>query len=131
MNTTKKQREFEDLFTKIDKTIPSEILNGEELSIKIEDLKESIAKTRTQLKEIINENTQREQHNTRIQVILEQTREFEKELEGVKKGLSKQEKVFNNLEVLKRSFSTNGLVAYKHTHVTRIGVFFVMSKRFT
>ena len=100
-------------FTKIDKTIPSEILNGEELSIKIEDLKESIAKTRTQLKEIINENTQREQHNTRIQVILEQTREFEKELEGVKKGLSKQEKVFNNLEVLKRSFSTNGLVAYK------------------
>jgi len=112
-NKQKKQREFEDLFTKIDKTIPSEILNGEELSIKIEDLKESIAKTRTQLKEIINENTQREQHNTRIQVILEQTREFEKELEGVKKGLSKQEKVFNNLEVLKRSFSTNGLVAYK------------------
>jgi len=112
-NKQKKQREFEDLFTKIDKTIPSEILDGEELSIKIGELKESIAKTKTQLREIINENTQREQHNTRIEVILEQTREFEKELEGVTKGLFKQEKIFNNLEVLKRSFSTNGLVAYK------------------
>ena len=109
----KKQREFEDLFTRIDKTIPSEVLDGEELKGKIDKLNKSINRTKAQLREIINENTQREQHNTRIQVILEQTGEFEKELEGVKESLLEQEKVATNLEVLKRSFSTNGLVAYK------------------
>ena len=109
----KKQREFEDLFTRVDYKLPSTILDGEELKGKIEDLKSSINRTKAQLREIIDENTQREQHNTRIQVILEQTGEFEKELEGVKESLLEQEKVFANLEVLKRAFSTNGLVAYK------------------
>ncbi len=109
----KKQREFEDLFTRIDKTIPSEVLDGEELKVQIDSLKLSITKTKAQLREIIDENTRREHHNTRIQVILEQTGEFEKELEGVKENLLEQEKVFANLEVLKRAFSTNGLVAYK------------------
>ena len=112
-NKEKKQREFEDLFTRVDYKLPSTILDGEELKGKIEDLKSSINRTKAQLREIIDENTQREQHNTRIQVILEQTGEFEKELEGVKESLLEQEKVFANLEVLKRAFSTNGLVAYK------------------
>ena len=109
----KKQKEFEDLFTRVDYKLPSTILDGEELKGKIEELKSSINRTKAQLREIIDENTQREQHNTRIQVILEQTGEFEKELEGVKESLLEQEKVFANLEVLKRAFSTNGLVAYK------------------
>ena len=112
-NKEKKQREFEDLFTRVDYNLPGTILNGEELKGKIEDLKSSINRTKAQLREIIDENTRREQHNTRIQVILEQTGEFEKELEGVKESLLEQEKVFANLEVLKRAFSTNGLVAYK------------------
>ena len=112
-NKEKKQREFEDLFTRVDYNLPGTILNGEELKGKIEDLKSSINRTKAQLREIIDENTRREQHNTRIQVILEQTREFERELEGVKENLLEQEKVFANLEVLKRAFSTNGLVAYK------------------
>ena len=109
----KKQKEFEDLFTRVDYKLPSTILDGEELKGRIEELKSSINRTKAQLREIIDENTQREQHNTRIQVILEQTGEFEKELEGVKESLLEQEKVFANLEVLKRAFSTNGLVAYK------------------
>jgi len=112
-NKEKKQREFEDLFTRVDYKLPSTILDGEELKGKIEDLKSSINRTKAQLREIIDENTRREQHNTRIQVILEQTGEFERELEGVKENLLEQEKVFANLEVLKRAFSTNGLVAYK------------------
>ena len=97
----------------MDYKLPSTILDGEELKGKIEDLKSAINRTKAQLREIIDENTRREQHNTRIQVILEQTGEFEKELEGVKESLLEQEKVFANLEVLKRAFSTNGLVAYK------------------
>ena len=109
----KKTREFEDLFTRVDYELPSSILDGEELKGKIDELKSSITRTKAQLREIIDENTRREQHNTRIQVILEQTREFEKELKGVKESLLEQEKVFANLEVLKRAFSTNGLVAYK------------------
>ena len=81
----KKQREFEDLFTRVDYKLPSEVLDGEELKGKIDELKSSINRTKAQLREIINENTQREQHNTRIQVILEQTGEFEENLKELRK----------------------------------------------
>ena len=65
------------------------------------------------MQEVINENSKRQKHNTRIQVILEQTEEFERELEKITEGLSEQEKISTNLEVLKKAFSTNGLIAYK------------------
>ena len=49
----------------------------------------------------------------RIQVIQEQTEEFLSELENAQKELNEIDSVFSNLEVLKKAFSTNGLIAYK------------------
>ena len=50
---------------------------------------------------------------TRIQVILEQTDEFKSQLDSAEKELVAQQEIVNNLEVLKKAFSTNGLLAYK------------------
>jgi len=112
-NKQKMQRDFEELFTKMDSSLPSQVLDANELNSGISELKLKISRAREELQEVINENSKRQKHNTRIQVILEQTEEFERELEKITEGLSEQEKISTNLEVLKKAFSTNGLIAYK------------------
>ena len=109
----KKQKDFEDLFGRVDQALPSDFLDGNQLERSIEELRAKLNETSKKLKETIDENSRRQKHNTRIQVIEEQTTEFERELEGIEKELSEQEKISTNLEVLKRAFSTNGLIAYK------------------
>ena len=113
MSKQKMQRDFEDLYGKVNNTLPTDLLDGNQLTINIDELKTKITTARTELKGVIDENSRRQKHNTRIQVIVEQTEQFERELEGITKELSEQEKVNTNLEVLKRAFSTNGLIAYK------------------
>ena len=109
----KKQKDFEDLYGRVDQTLSSDLLDGNQLERSIEELRAKLNETSKKLKETIDENSRRQKHNTRIQVIEEQTAEFERELEGIEKELSEQEKISTNLEVLKRAFSTNGLIAYK------------------
>ena len=112
-NKQKMQRDFEELFTRVNNSLPSQVLDANELNSSISELKLKISRAREELQEVINENSKRQKHNTRIQVILEQTEEFERELEKITEGLSEQEKISTNLEVLKKAFSTNGLIAYK------------------
>ena len=112
-NKQKKQKDFEDLYGRVDQTLSSDLLDGNQLERSIEKLRAKLNETSKKLKETIDENSRRQKHNTRIQVIEEQTAEFERELEGIEKELSEQEKISTNLEVLKRAFSTNGLIAYK------------------
>ena len=112
-NKQKKQKDFEDLYGRVDQTLSSDLLDGEQLERSIEELRAKLNETSKKLKETIDENSRRQKHNTRIQVIKEQTAEFERELKGIEKELSEQEKISTNLEVLKRAFSTNGLIAYK------------------
>ena len=112
-NKQKKQKDFEDLYGRVDQALSSDLLDGNQLERSIEKLRAKLNETSKKLKETIDENSRRQKHNTRIQVIEEQTTEFERELEGIEKELSEQEKISTNLEVLKRAFSTNGLIAYK------------------
>ena len=109
----KMQRDFEDLYGRVDLTLPSDILDANELKNNIKVLMDKVKSARSNLQEVIDENSKRQKHNTRIQVILEQTEEFTEQLKGLEKDLSKQEKVHTNLEILKRAFSNNGLIAYK------------------
>tara|TARA_A100001015_G_scaffold131660_1_gene146154 strand:- start:5067 stop:6875 length:1809 start_codon:yes stop_codon:yes gene_type:complete len=109
----KMQRDFEDLYGRVDNTLPTEPLDANELESNINLLRSKLNTISKTLKETIDENSKRQRHNTRIQVILEQTDEFKRQLEELEKDLSEQEKVNTNLEILKRAFSTNGLVAYK------------------
>ena len=107
------KREFEDLHSRIDKSLPTDTLDGGDLATKIQELKGSITHAKSQIQEIAEQNEERTKKNTRVQVILEQTTEFETELEGITDKLSKVEEKAGHIEVLKKAFSTNGLIAYK------------------
>ena len=69
--------------------------------------------TRNKIQKVVEENEQRERHNTRIGIILEQTGQFQEQLAQLENALESSENKLAILETLKKAFSTNGLLAYK------------------
>ena len=107
------KREFEDLHSRIDNDLPTNTFHAGDLSNRINQLKKKITDAKSQIQKIAEDNEETTRKNTRIQVILEQTGEFENELEEVTNKLSEIEEKSGHIEILKKAFSTNGLIAYK------------------
>ena len=110
---SKKQKEWEELYRSVDSTLPTVLVDEEVLKVRITNIRNTIASQKNEIDVLQRENEARSAYNAKIEVISEQTAEFEKQLEevvsrynvlGMKKG---------NLEILKKAFSTNGLIAYK------------------
>ena len=109
----KSRTDWENLYRSIDRNLPSQSINPEQLDSRIHSLREGLQEAKDRISEIAGENEKRTKRNTRIQVIKEQTNEFIKQLEECTKEIEIQNKLESNLEILKKSFSTNGLLAYK------------------
>ena len=109
----KVERDWVDLFRSIDKSLPDISLDKGELEGKLEDVRANLLLAKEQLSSTARENERRTKQNTRIQVIQEQTDGFTNEREQVSAVLDKQKALVSNLEILKKAFSTNGLLAYK------------------
>lgn len=109
----KAQKEWEELYRNIDQSLPSEILDRDDLVEKAEEVKLRLSEAKAKVTEISKENERRTKQNTRIQVILEQTDAFTAELNELLEKLTHEKELAANLEVLKKAFSTNGLLAYK------------------
>jgi len=107
------QRDWEDLFRSIDEDLPSQLLDPAELRARADGISERISDAKERMVRVARENEQITKRNTRIQVILEQTEEFEQELFELNELLDIEQDLVSNLEVLKKAFSTNGLLAYK------------------
>ena len=107
------ERDWEDLYRSIDRTLPVALLDKDELEKRLARVRDDLGRTKSEVERIAKENEQRTRHNTRIQVIQEQTDEFCAQLEKAQEKLKSIAELSSNLEVLKKSFSTNGLVAYK------------------
>lgn len=108
-----KQKEFEDLLRSIDRSMPSEYLDENELQKQLSIVSAKIESISKSIKVIAAENQKAEKHNTRIQIILEQTDKFKNDLEKITNKLETIQEKLSSLEVLKKAFSTNGLLAYK------------------
>ena len=109
----KDRKNWEDLYRSYDKSLPTDILAESEVDSKIAELKSVLSEARTQLAENAAENERRTRLNTRIQVIQEQTAEFVEQQEEYEGKLAGNQKLETELDILKKSFSTNGLLAYK------------------
>jgi len=104
---------WEDLFRSIDDKLPAEVPNSEELQEKIAKLKRRISDRRSRVEEVIAENERIERHNTRLGIIEEQQTDFEKQLDELSSSIINVEEKLSHVEILKKAFSTNGLLAYK------------------
>jgi DNA repair exonuclease SbcCD ATPase subunit len=107
------QRDWEDLFRSIDEKLPSTILDKQELESRARRVQERISDAKERLVRLTRENETITKRNTRIQVILEQTDDFQQQLFELNELLDLEAAIASNLEVLKKAFSTNGLLAYK------------------
>ena len=111
--STERIRDWEGYFRSIDNELPKRVLDKAQIESQIRTLENKVENARTTLEEVIDENNKRERHNTRIDIISEQTTEFENELNDVTNNLRRIEDKLSILEILKKAFSTNGLLAYK------------------
>ena len=109
----KLQKEWEDLFRNIDNTLPSNILDAEELQERLDKVTEKLKTAKAKLADIASQNEEITKRNTRIEIIEAQTDGFLKKLAAAKEVLNEQQDLDSNLEILKKAFSTNGLLAYK------------------
>tara|TARA_R110002124_G_scaffold137466_1_gene300254 strand:- start:1176 stop:2969 length:1794 start_codon:yes stop_codon:yes gene_type:complete len=109
----KGQRDWEDLLRSFDRTLPTTILDQEQLEDRLLFFQNSLQESKTRISEIATENERRTKLNTRIQVIQEQTAEFVEQQEEYDGRLLGTQKLESELDVLKKAFSTNGLLAYK------------------
>ena len=110
---SKAQRDWESLYQHIDRDLQTLILDKGELDRRLLGVQGRVREAQEKLHEISRENEQRTRLNTRIQVIQEQTDNFLEELASATATMEEQEKVQADLIVLKKAFSTNGILAYK------------------
>ena len=109
----KLQKDWEDLFRNIDDSLPSSILDADELQERLDEVTEKLKTAKAKLADIALQNEEITKRNTRIEIIEAQTDGFLKKLAAAKEVLNEQQELDSNLEILKKAFSTNGLLAYK------------------
>ena len=107
------ENDWKELWQSIDRDLPTTLLDKYELEGRLENVRADLLSRKEQLESTAKENERRTKRNTRIQVIQEQTDAFLTELDEFQGVLNKQESLISNLEILKKAFSTNGLLAYK------------------
>ena len=105
--------DWEELYRSIDQTLPSEVPNADYLKSKIATLQAEYRNYKRELEEAIENNNEVERHNTRLNIIEEQQTDFENELAELIESLDTIEDKLASIEILKKAFSTNGLLAYK------------------
>lgn len=108
-----KIKEWEELFHAVNRSLPADTINKQDLEGELTNLTIRVSNAKEKIKEIVTHNQSVTHHNSRIAVFAEQSDKFLSDLETYTNTLKKEERRLTNLELLKKSFSTNGLVAYK------------------
>jgi DNA repair exonuclease SbcCD ATPase subunit len=104
---------FEKLSTLIDNKMPSTTEDKLELEEEINKFTIEISKKQIEIRDISSQNNEITKFNTELDYLIKQVKEFKLKLLAEESNLKKTNDVYANLEVLKKAFSTNGLVAYK------------------
>ena len=107
------QQDWTNTFKSIDRSLPTKLVDADELVQNMRVHQGHLDKKKREISKINQENIEISKRNTRIQVIQEQTQEFVTQLGEATKTLNKHADLDANLEILKKAFSTNGLLAYK------------------
>lgn len=105
--------EYDRLESQIDPTIESSFLDSSDLENDLQEIRNKLATVETEISRLTAENSKAIKHNSKIDIYLEQNEEFSRQLKEAKEQLGNLIDKLKNLEVLKKAFSTNGLIAYK------------------
>lgn len=109
----KAQQEFERLHLLVDNSLPNKTLDKNELQNQYDELVKTIQETKQRIKLAEDKNLNIQAHNSKIETIKQQLQEMSEELEEHSFQLHTMTERMSILQVLTKTFSTTGLVAYK------------------
>jgi DNA repair exonuclease SbcCD ATPase subunit len=112
-NAQKSQDSWEKYHQLIDLTLPDELLNKDELQQQLTGLQSSIQQTKQRIKDAEAHNNSANTHNAKVDTIGKQLVEMTEELETYSESLHKLSERMSIVNILTKTFSTTGLVAYK------------------
>ena len=111
--TQEQIKEWEQLNKMIDPALGDALLSASDIEEELKIIKNTLAKVDAEINKITAANNEAIKHNSKIDIYLEQNEEFAKQLKEAKEQVWVLTEKYKNLEVLKKAFSTNGLIAYK------------------
>ena len=109
----KNTQEWEKYHALIDKNLASDLLDRNQLISDIAALQSSADDIITAITRTKQANKLAYEHNSKVKVILEQLAAMESEFKELSEELTIRISELSNLQILVKSFSTTGLVAYK------------------
>ena len=107
------QTDWEKYHQLIDTELPETILDKATLQAELASLQYSIETTRTKIQAAERTNQQVSAHNSKVDTISKQLAEMSEELEAYSDKLHELSERMSIVNVLTKTFSTTGLVAYK------------------
>lgn len=107
------QEEWEKYHNLIDTTMPDKLLDKDALEGELETIKLVISEAKQQIKQAETHNRNVSAHNSKVELIKNQLVEMEQELEQHSAVLHEFSERMNIINILNKTFSTTGLVAYK------------------
>jgi len=112
-STQEQIKEWEQLNKMIDSALDNNLLNPSDIEDELKVIKNTLAKVDAEISRLTTANNEAIKHNSKIDIYLEQNEAFAEQLKEAKEQVWKLTDKYKNLEVLKKAFSTNGLIAYK------------------
>ena len=110
---------FEQLSQVIDETIPTNYPNFGDLETKKKNLEQQV-KSQAEIKQkAIDHNQQVGIHNAKVDALIEQKESFSSRQHTIKNDIINLSNKVANLNVLKKAFSTSGIVAFKLENLTK------------
>jgi DNA repair exonuclease SbcCD ATPase subunit len=109
----KAQEDWEKYHTLIDTELPETLLDKQTLQQQFTELQNSIAATKRKIVEAEQHNKEVTAHNTKVDLVSKQLVDMNQELEVYSGKLHELSERMSILNVLTKTFSTTGLVAYK------------------
>ena len=112
-NAQKSQEDWEKYHNLIDTELPEVLLDKQTLQQQFTELQNSISSTKRKIVEAEQYNKEVTAHNTKVDLVSKQLVEMNQELETYSGKLHELSERMSILNVLTKTFSTTGLVAYK------------------
>ena len=110
---------FEDLTQVIDETIAVDYPNFGDIESQIKDLRVTISVQTKERQNALTHNQDVGIHNAKVDALIEQKEDFLSRQKVVENDIISVSDRVNNLEILKKAFSTSGIVAFKLENLTK------------
>ena len=110
---------FEDLTQVIDETITVDYPNFGDIESQIKDLRVTINVQTKERQNALTHNQDVGIHNAKVDALIEQKEDFLSRQKVVENDIISVSDRVNNLEILKKAFSTSGIVAFKLENLTK------------